>query len=107
MRTRRPRFDGDDELRWLRGEHLFSRAAPISGRSQEIQRTPWSPSRHVIATAVEYTDRAVGFTWEHEFHCYLRRTYTPDRLFGDWRSLEHEIGKNLQRTGAVPRIGTL
>ncbi len=32
-------FDLDDELDWLRGEFLFSRAAPIYGGSQEIQRT--------------------------------------------------------------------
>jgi Acyl-CoA dehydrogenase, C-terminal domain len=50
---------------------------------------------------------AIGFTWEHEFHRYLRRTYTLDRLFGDWRSLEHEIGMRLQATGVVPQIGSL
>ena len=33
------RFDTDDELSWLRHEYLFSRAAPIYGGSQEIQRT--------------------------------------------------------------------
>jgi len=33
------RFDVDEELHWLRGEYLFSRAAPIYGGSQEIQRT--------------------------------------------------------------------
>jgi alkylation response protein AidB-like acyl-CoA dehydrogenase len=33
------RFEFDDELDWLRGEYLFSRAAPIYGGSQEIQRT--------------------------------------------------------------------
>jgi alkylation response protein AidB-like acyl-CoA dehydrogenase len=33
------RFDLDDELEWLRHEYLFSRAAPIYGGSQEIQRT--------------------------------------------------------------------
>jgi alkylation response protein AidB-like acyl-CoA dehydrogenase len=32
-------FDLDEELGWLRGEFLFSRAAPIYGGSQEIQRT--------------------------------------------------------------------
>ena len=32
-------FELDDDLRWLRGEFLFSRAAPIYGGSQEIQRT--------------------------------------------------------------------
>lgn len=50
---------------------------------------------------------AIGFTWEHEFHRYLRRTYALDRLFGDWRTLEHEIGDHLQATNVVPRIGTL
>jgi Acyl-CoA dehydrogenase, C-terminal domain len=50
---------------------------------------------------------AIGFTWEHEFHRYLKRTYTLDRMFGDWRSLEHEIGMRLQESGAVPRIGVL
>ena len=34
-----PRFDVDEDLHWLRGEYLFSRAAPIYGGSQEIQRT--------------------------------------------------------------------
>lgn len=50
---------------------------------------------------------AIGFTWEHEFHRYLRRTYTLDRLLGDWRTLEFEIGTRLQTTGDIPRIGTL
>jgi hypothetical protein len=50
---------------------------------------------------------AIGFTWEHEFPGYLRRTYALDRQFGDWRTLEHEIGARLQATGVVPRIGTL
>lgn len=34
-----PRFEVDEELHWLRSEYLFSRAAPIYGGSQEIQRT--------------------------------------------------------------------
>jgi alkylation response protein AidB-like acyl-CoA dehydrogenase len=34
-----PSFDCDDELSWLRSEFLYSRAAPIYGGSQEIQRT--------------------------------------------------------------------
>jgi Acyl-CoA dehydrogenase, C-terminal domain len=50
---------------------------------------------------------AIGFTWEHEFHRYLRRTYALDRMFGDWRTLEHEIGTRLQESGTVTRIGAL
>jgi alkylation response protein AidB-like acyl-CoA dehydrogenase len=34
-----PDFDLDDDLGWLRSEFLYSRAAPIYGGSQEIQRT--------------------------------------------------------------------
>jgi alkylation response protein AidB-like acyl-CoA dehydrogenase len=34
-----PAFDLDGELDWLRAEYMFSRAAPIYGGSQEIQRT--------------------------------------------------------------------
>jgi alkylation response protein AidB-like acyl-CoA dehydrogenase len=34
-----PRFDVDHNLHWLQAEYLFSRAAPIYGGSQEIQRT--------------------------------------------------------------------
>jgi alkylation response protein AidB-like acyl-CoA dehydrogenase len=34
-----PAFDLDEELDWLRREFLFSRAAPIYGGSQEIQRS--------------------------------------------------------------------
>jgi hypothetical protein len=50
---------------------------------------------------------AIGFTWEHEFHRYLRRTYVLDRLFGDWRGLEREIGTRIYASRDMPRIGTL
>ena len=50
---------------------------------------------------------AIGFTWEHEFHRYLRRTYVLDWLFGGWRTLEREIGARLLDTRVVPRIGAL
>jgi hypothetical protein len=50
---------------------------------------------------------AIGFTWEHEHHRYLRRTYALDWLLGDWRTLEHEIGARLQDTAIVPRVGEL
>ena len=48
---------------------------------------------------------AIGFTWEQKFHRYLRRCYALDRLFGDYRSLEFEIGAELQASRVVPRIG--
>lgn len=50
---------------------------------------------------------AIGFTWEHPFPHRLRRVYLLDRLFGDWRRLETEIGSALLASGSVPRVGAL
>ena len=50
---------------------------------------------------------AIGFTWEHDFHRFLRRTYLLDRLFGDWRTLEFELGTELQATRTVPRVAAI
>lgn len=50
---------------------------------------------------------AIGFTWEHEFHRYLKRAYAFDWIAGDWRALEAQIGATLQATGVVPHIGSL
>lgn len=58
-------------------------------------------------TQAQQTYGAIGFTWEHGFHRYLRRAYVLDWLLGDWRALEFEIGGALRTTGEVPRIGVL
>ena len=49
---------------------------------------------------------ALGFTWEQDFHRYLRRCYALDRLFGDYRTLEFEIGAELQTSRRVTRVGS-
>ncbi len=61
----------------------------------------------LACTQAQQTYGAIGFTWEHEFHRYLRRVYLVDRRLGDWRSLEFEIGSRIQATGRAPRIGVL
>jgi hypothetical protein len=48
---------------------------------------------------------AIGFSWEHTFHRYLRRTYLLDRLLGNWRELEVEIGRRLLADRTVPKLG--
>ena len=81
-----------------------------------IAGDPWSAlvakcmagrAAETACTQAQQCYGAIGFTWEHEFHRYLRRTYTLDWLFGDWRSLEYEIGTQLQATHVVPHIGVL
>lgn len=44
----------------------------------------------------------MGFTWEHEFHHYLRRALTIEPLLGDQRALHTWLGGELRR-GAVDR----
>lgn len=81
-----------------------------------LDRDPWTAliAKCMAGQAAEYACTqaqqcygAIGFTYEHEFPGFLRRTYALDRQFGDWRTLEHEIGRRLQSSGVVPRIGTL
>jgi hypothetical protein len=57
-------------------------------------------------TQAQQSYGAIGFTWEHDFHRYLRRTYVLDRILGDWRTLEAEIGAQLAATKVVPKIGS-
>jgi alkylation response protein AidB-like acyl-CoA dehydrogenase len=56
-------------------------------------------------TQAQQSYGAIGFTWEHDLHRYLRRAYVLDWMLGDWRTLEREIGTELIATGVVPRIG--
>jgi alkylation response protein AidB-like acyl-CoA dehydrogenase len=44
----------------------------------------------------------IGFTVEHEFHRYFRRNLVLDRLLGNQRALEREVGSLLRR-GALRR----
>ncbi len=93
----------------LAGAARIVEEAAESGRSWDAQVAKCLAGRaaEMACTQAQQCYGAIGFTWEHEFHRYLRRTYLLDQLLGSWRTLEHEIGAELQRTGLVPRIGTL
>lgn len=100
---------------------LASAHASVVGASSVVTEAAESGSAWVATVAKALAGRAaegactqaqqvygaIGFTWEHEFHRYLRRAYVLDRLLGDWRTLEQEIGTQLQSTRVVPRIGVL
>lgn len=45
---------------------------------------------------------AIGFTFEHEHHRYLRRTLTLDALYGTVEELTLELGAGALRGGIVP-----
>ena len=40
----------------------------------------------------------IGFTVEHDFHHHFRRNLVLDRMLGDHRTIEQEIGKQLRRS---------
>jgi hypothetical protein len=100
---------------------IASAYTSIVGASQVVAEaassgTPWAAlvakalaghAAEDCCTQAQQAYGAIGFTWEHPFHRYLRRTYLLDRLFGDWRTLEFEIGTTLQQAREAPRIGTL
>ena len=46
----------------------------------------------------------IGFTAEHRFHYWLKRTLVLDTLFGSSKSLPTEIGRDLLIYGTVPRL---
>ncbi len=94
---------------------LVAGAARVVDEAMSSGR-PWDAmvAKHLAGRAAEMACTqaqqsygAIGFTWEHEFHRYLRRTYVLDQLFGSWRTLEREIGDELIHTQHVPRLGVL
>jgi alkylation response protein AidB-like acyl-CoA dehydrogenase len=103
-------------------QHRVAAAYPIVvGAGQVVREAaqsgdPWAAvvaksiaghAAELACTQAQQCYGAIGFTWEHEFHRYLRRTYALDALCGDWRTLEFEIGTTLQATQVVPKIGRL
>jgi alkylation response protein AidB-like acyl-CoA dehydrogenase len=68
-------------------------AKAIAGRSA---RTVALHGQQVLA--------GIGFTAEHAFHPYVRRTLMLDGLLGDVRSLTRDLGEELLRTRRLPSI---
>ena len=50
---------------------------------------------------------AIGFTWEHDFHRYVRRSMALDGLLGSAASLRRQMGASFATGWRVPRIGVL
>jgi Acyl-CoA dehydrogenase, C-terminal domain len=95
-------------------------AAVVGAREVMIEAShsghPWSAlvakalagrAAESCCTQAQQVFGGIGFTWEHGFHRYLRRTYILDRLFGDWRTLEWEIGSALLSSRLLPKIGSM
>ena len=56
------------------------------------------------ATHAQQVLAGIGFTAEHQFHRWMKRTLVIDTLFGSARSLPTEIGNKLLSQGSAPRL---
>jgi hypothetical protein len=48
---------------------------------------------------------AIGFTWEHELHRFIRRGLVLDVCYGSTEELRRELGTTLIERGTSPRLG--
>jgi alkylation response protein AidB-like acyl-CoA dehydrogenase len=71
-------------------------AKSIAGRSA---RTVARHAQQVLA--------GMGFTSDHAFHRYFRRSLVLDHLFGSSASLSERIGAEVLRTGVLPPVRPL
>lgn len=63
-----------------------------------------------VATAREHVQQllgGMGFSWEHEFHWYLRRALVLESLLGGATTLRAEIGSVLVESGRLPELAAL
>jgi alkylation response protein AidB-like acyl-CoA dehydrogenase len=50
---------------------------------------------------------AIGFTWEHDLHRYMRRAMALDGLLGSAASLRVQMGESFAGGWPMPRVGAL
>jgi hypothetical protein len=61
-------------------------------------------SARLVAKHCQQVLAGIGFTLEHPFHGYLRRTRLLDALLGDSRSLTKHLGQHLLDTRELPPL---
>ena len=61
-------------------------------------------SARTVARHCQQVLAGIGFTAEHPFHRYLRRTLVLDGVLGDARTLTWDLGEAMLRTRSIPPI---
>jgi alkylation response protein AidB-like acyl-CoA dehydrogenase len=49
----------------------------------------------------------MGFSWEHDFHRYLRLALVLESLLGGATTLRAEIGASIVESGRLPELAAL
>jgi alkylation response protein AidB-like acyl-CoA dehydrogenase len=61
-------------------------------------------SARTVARHAQQVLAGIGFTTEHPFHTYVRRTLVLDQLLGAGSVLTKELGVHVLRTGRMPAV---
>lgn len=75
---------------------------PVSPLLAGIAKAVAGRAAQTVARHCQQVLAGVGFTTEHAFHRYFRRTHTLGGLFGDARTLTRELGEELLPTRRIP-----
>jgi alkylation response protein AidB-like acyl-CoA dehydrogenase len=59
-------------------------------------------SARIVARHAQQVLAGIGFTLEHPFHSYVRRTFVLDQLLGAGVALTRQTGTEVLRTGRLP-----
>src|SRR5262249_37024986 len=80
-------------------------AADAPGReTAALAKAVAGRTARTVATHCQQVLAGVGFTTDHPFHRYLKRTLLIDGLFGNADDLALAIGRELLRTRSVPTL---
>jgi alkylation response protein AidB-like acyl-CoA dehydrogenase len=93
---------------WLECAGLAASAAWEDGSAESaiLAKILAGKSIRVASASCQQVLGGMGFTWEHEFHRYLRRGLVLERLLGSAPHLRAYIGSQL-RTVGVPQLAHL
>ena len=73
-------------------------------QGQALFHAPTRPAIDFETVIRKYAEIGIGFTSEHPFHRYLKRTMVLNQLFGTSSDLSTAVGADVLRTGTVPAI---
>jgi hypothetical protein len=72
--------------------------------SAAVAKSMAGKAARTTATHAQQVLAGIGFTTEHPFHLYLKRTMVLDTLLGSARTLPSEIGRTLVGLRTAPRL---
>lgn len=79
-------------------------AAEPGALSALVAKSMAGRAGRIATTNCLQTFGGIGFTWEHEYHRYMKRILMLDQLFGSASELPSHIGKHVLASGTVPRL---